>query len=63
MVGIISMLEVKNHLQYVDSVMIGRQAYTEPMILNEMQLNYEQILEKLFHYGKQKIRIIQWCIL
>lgn len=53
--GIISMLEVKNHLQYVDSVMIGRQAYTEPMILNEMQLNYEQILEKLFHYvEKQK---------
>lgn len=52
--GIISLDEVKNHLNNVDSVMIGRKAYNEPLILNELNVGYDEILEKLFHYVKKQ---------
>ncbi|WP_068268473.1 tRNA dihydrouridine(20/20a) synthase DusA [Caviibacter abscessus] len=43
--GIKTMEEVHEHLKYVDSVMIGRAAYDNPMLLNVKQISYEQILE------------------
>lgn len=35
--GVRSAVDVKHHLQYVDGVMIGRQAYKEPYLIAELQ--------------------------
>ncbi|VWL85079.1 tRNA dihydrouridine(20/20a) synthase DusA [Oceanivirga miroungae] len=48
--GIKTLEEVENHLKYVDSVMIGRQAYDNPMLLNEFNISRYEIIEKLIKY-------------
>jgi tRNA-dihydrouridine synthase A len=65
--GIESCYEVKNHLEYVDGVMLGRSVYHNPFILTEIDksifgnkknlLNREQVLIKYMNYIKQQIKI------
>ncbi len=47
--GIKTLDDVKKHLSIVDSVMIGRRAYDDPMLFNE-GYEREQILEKMILY-------------
>ena len=63
--GIKSINESIKHLQYVDGVMIGREAYDNPLILTEVDSSifYEEkavisrsdILRKLFPYLKEEV--------
>ncbi|PNK60077.1 tRNA dihydrouridine(20/20a) synthase DusA [Psychrobacter sp. FDAARGOS_221] len=60
--GIDSIEQIKQHLQQVDGVMIGRAAYHNPYILSEaMQLwgepsiSREHILDKLYPYLEQQV--------
>lgn len=48
--GIKSLEEVEKHLKYVDSVMIGRSAYDDPMLLNELNISRYEIIENLIKY-------------
>lgn len=48
--GIKTLEEVEKHLKYVDSVMIGRASYDNPMLLNEFNIKREEIIEKLIIY-------------
>ena len=66
--GIKSVKEIDEHLNYVDSVMLGREIYDNPMILTEFGKYYEkdinitrkEIIEKMIYYvenmEKQQIR-------
>ncbi len=66
--GIKSVKEIDEHLKYVDSVMLGREIYDNPMILTEFGKYYgkeinitrEEIIEKMIHYvenmEKQQLR-------
>lgn len=66
--GIKSVKEIDEHLKYVDSVMLGREIYDNPMILTEFGKYYgkninitrKEIIEKMIYYvenmEKQKIR-------
>jgi tRNA-dihydrouridine synthase A len=65
--GIESCNEVKNHLNYVDGVMLGRSVYHNPFLLKEIDTSIfgnkknlfdrEQILKKYMKYIKQQIKI------
>ena len=56
--GIKSVKEIDEHLKYVDSVMLGREIYDNPMILTEFGKYYgkeinitrKEIIEKMIHY-------------
>ena len=56
--GIKSVKEIDEHLNYVDSVMLGREIYDNPMILTEFGKYYEkdinitrkEIIEKMIYY-------------
>ena len=56
--GIKSVNEIDSHLKYVDSVMLGREIYDNPMILTEFGKYYgkdinitrREIIEKMIHY-------------
>ena len=56
--GIKSVKEIDEHLNYVDSVMLGREIYDNPMILTEFGKYYgkeinitrKEIIEKMIHY-------------
>ncbi len=56
--GIKTVEEIDEHLKYVDSVMMGREIYDNPMILTEFGKYYEKsinitrekIIEKMIHY-------------
>ena len=56
--GIKSVNEIDSHLKYVDSVMLGREIYDNPMILTEFGKYYgkdinitrKEIIEKMIHY-------------
>ena len=56
--GIKSVKEIDEHLKYVDSVMLGREIYDNPMILTEFGKYYEkdinitrkEIIEKMIYY-------------
>ena len=56
--GIKSVNEIDSHLKYVDSVMLGREIYDNPMILTEFGIYYgkdinitrREIIEKMIHY-------------
>ena len=64
--GIENYSEVKNHLNYVDGVMLGRSVYHNPFLLREIDmlifgdkkilLDREQILKKYMSYIKQQIK-------
>ena len=66
--GIKSVKEIDEHLKYVDSVMLGREIYDNPMILTEFGKYYgkeinitrKEIIEKMIHYvenmEKQNLR-------
>ena len=68
--GIKTIEEIDNHLKYVDSVMLGREIYDNPMILTEFEKYYgsegkinitrKEIIEKMIHYvenmEKQNLR-------
>ena len=66
--GIKSVKEIDEHLKYVDSVMLGREIYDNPMILtefgkyygNEINITRKEIIEKMIHYvenmEKQQLR-------
>lgn len=43
--GITSHLQIKTHLDHVDSVMIGREAYENPYILSEVDREYYDVQE------------------
>lgn len=51
--GIKTLDEVKHHLNFVDSVMIGRAAYDNPMLLNVDNISYEEILKNIIQDVKQ----------
>jgi tRNA-dihydrouridine synthase A len=62
--GIKSLSEVKDHLQHVDGVMIGRAAYSNPYILADIQreifgdstiLSRSQIVSELIPYIRQQL--------
>ena len=65
--GIENCNEVKNHLDYVDGVMLGRSVYHNPFLLREIDVSIfgnnknsfsrEQILKKYMNYIKQQIKI------
>jgi len=58
--GIKTIEEIDEHLKYVDSVMLGREIYDNPMILTEFRKYYgsegkinitrKEIIEKMIHY-------------
>lgn len=48
--GIKTIEDVKKHLSKVDSVMIGRQAYDEPMLFNSENISRKLILENMVKY-------------
>ena len=56
--GIKTIEEIDNHLKYVDSVMLGREIYDNPMILTEFGKYYKkeinitrkEIIEKMIYY-------------
>ena len=66
--GIKSVKEIDEHLKYVDSVMLGREIYDNPMILTkfgkyygkEINITRKEIIEKMIHYvenmEKQQLR-------
>jgi len=64
--GIENCSEVKNHLNYVDGVMLGRSVYHNPFLLREIDmlifgdkqnlLDREHILKKYMSYIKQQIK-------
>ena len=66
--GIKSVKEIDEHLKYVDSVMLGREIYDNPMILTEFGKYYgkdinitrKEIIEKMIYYvenmEKQQLR-------
>ena len=66
--GIKTIEEIDNHLKYVDSVMLGREIYDNPMILTEFGKYYKkeinitrkEIIEKMIYYvenmEKQSLR-------
>ena len=66
--GIKTIEEIDNHLKYVDSVMLGREIYDNPMIITEFGKYYKQeinitrkeIIEKMIYYvenmEKQSLR-------
>ena len=66
--GIKSVKEIDEHLKYVDSAMLGREVYDNPMILTEFGKYYgkeinitrKEIIEKMIHYvenmEKQNLR-------
>ncbi|WP_026376831.1 tRNA dihydrouridine(20/20a) synthase DusA [Aestuariibacter salexigens] len=63
--GIKTLEEAKAHLQHVDGVMIGREAYANPFMLSEVDhviygeqpsvLGREQVVEQMIDYAKQEI--------
>ena len=63
--GINSINECIKHLQYVDGVMIGREAYDNPLLLTEVDsrifcdertdISRSEILRKLFPYLKEEV--------
>ena len=65
--GIESCNEVKNHLDYVDGVMLGRSVYHNPFLLREIDesifdnkkkyLDREQVLIKYMDYIKRQIKL------
>ena len=68
--GVKTVKEIDEHLKYVDSVMLGREIYDNPMILTEFEKYYgseekinitrKEIIEKMIHYvenmEKQNLR-------
>jgi len=64
--GIENCIEVQNHLNYVDGVMLGRSIYHNPFLLREIDMlifgnkknliNREQILKKFMIYIKQQTK-------
>ena len=66
--GIKTVEEIDKHLEHVDSVMIGRKIYDDPMILTkfgkyygkDIEITREEIIEKMIHYvenmEKQQLR-------
>jgi len=65
--GIENCNEIKNHLDYVDGVMLGRSVYHNPYLLREIDesifgnkkkpLDREQVLKKYMNYIQQQIKI------
>jgi len=65
--GIENCNEIKNHLDYVDGVMLGRSVYHNPYLLKEIDesifgnkknlLDREQVLKKYIDYISQQIKI------
>lgn len=64
--GIKSLLEAKQHLQYTDGVMMGREVYSNPYILNDVDaelygltpssLSREEIVAQMCAYAKEHIK-------
>lgn len=58
--------EIAGHLEHVDGVMVGREAYHNPMVMREWDrlfyggmenpIEYADLVELLFHYSKQQIQ-------
>ena len=65
--GIKNCTEIKSHLDYVDGVMLGRAAYHNPFLLNEVDsaifgnenkfINREQVLKKYMIYIREQLKI------
>ena len=65
--GITSCLEIKNHLDYVDGVMLGRAVYNNPFLLSKVDsdifsekknpINREQILKIYMVYMSEQLKI------
>lgn len=63
--GIKTVAEIKEHLQYVDGVMIGREAYHNPYILAQIQaeffssadlLSRHEVIQKLLPYVSSQLK-------
>jgi tRNA-dihydrouridine synthase A len=63
--GITSISQTKDHLTYVDGVMMGRVAYHEPLILTKIdraiygvdkEVSIPQLIEKMMEYASQHIK-------
>jgi tRNA-dihydrouridine synthase A len=64
--GIKTAAEIAEHLQFVDGVMIGREAYSNPYLLASIQEQFfsrpvdintrEQVIEKLMPYVEEQLR-------
>ncbi|QEY26333.1 tRNA dihydrouridine(20/20a) synthase DusA [Neisseria zalophi] len=64
--GITTNEQIAEHLQYVDGVMIGREAYHNPMVMRDWDrlfygdsgrpIEYEELVERLFQYSRLKIK-------
>lgn len=63
--GITSNQQIHEHLQYVDGVMIGREAYHNTMIMRhwdklfygdtQPEINYDDLIERLYEYTKNQL--------
>lgn len=63
--GITTNEEIAHHLQYVDGVMVGREAYHNPMLMRDWDhlfyadchkvINYDDLVHRLFEYSQQQI--------
>jgi len=69
--GIDNILSIKNHLKFVDGVMIGREIYKNPFFLkqieeeifnNKTEITRKKILEKLIPYIESEIKTNQTSI-
>jgi tRNA-dihydrouridine synthase A len=64
--GIKTITEIDTHLHYIDGVMIGREAYSNPYFLSDIEkkyfshsanhLNREQVIEKFIPYVEQQLK-------
>ena len=50
--GIVSWVEITNHLAYVDGVMLGRAAYHNPWLLADPGKTRAAVVRKMFDYAK-----------
>lgn len=61
--GVKTMAEIRQHLAHVDGVMVGREAYQNPMLLTQFDAEYgaprevdiEQVIEAMIHYTEAHV--------
>lgn len=71
--GIKTNAQIAQHLQHVDGVMIGREAYHNPMLMqtwdqqfygdNQTTISHEQLVQRLYAYAQQQLNAQRGTIL
>lgn len=71
--GITTNEEIAGHLQHVDGVMVGREAYHNPMIMREWDqrfyhsseppIEYAELVDRIFRYSREQIQAGRGTIL